>query len=1796
MAANPDNPLGNWTLSQIKKARYSTETSDDHLLLEQPIRSAVLQLLPTPKLLKLAQLAIPTYNSKNEKVKSEETSRFEVMYGNHTVYSKRFPLDVTDYESFNTMIVDFYVKQFNSRERPMILEAITYAGANVQHIIVFSNYYDNTLHPYKLKKEIVAAATFLIGKDSSILLYIACRDSHLPPDEFKRKKPGYSQTLPEEQIYLRHHELGLFLIGMIQKITSTCTNSYRIVCEAQIHDVQKAFFFYKRLLFNQIPKDHPSVEYYRIRHPKLFHDEQSDLLWLESKNAVYLTNTKILYGDHKRLIDAQRAISFAVEQVLNLDNKIQEIRPIVTHKQALFKQIYESNNTNTVISSASKTRNLRSKDHRVANRADLKEILRNIKLNEIQEVQEFDRILIRDLPVGDNSSFQCLSGIAFGVNDRFEEIRGYLSYVCKSLASFNANTKLFNYNDSLKAYKKEENKGHFTKESDLHLFHVDAIDAILQMEKIFDEKDTFYKSYYCVRDSDEIKIDCSPDEMQAIFYSLAVVEHHPLYFPDRFEFRLIATALNLRITVIQAHYCTTKQGRAAWRLQKAEDFMPYEFLQESSSQNEPHQVFVLRDNDKKYYYVESGREQSLQFLNDIERNRIGSASSLVIEMKKDRHHNYQIRTQDFDDRLFRSYRIPRQHPLFLPFILNTPKEWEEDHLTNRYNFKDIHSLGSKKWLSGTVIHDFLQFISKKMTSLDIMLVTPMQAETCVQNSGKRQTVIVSETEGDKSVPMIDLDGAQTATKLQATSVVVDGGKLLQSLRNTLKKSQYFCGVVNTEGTHWVTVEFKIPNDPVKFLELSIMDSMKKPDQVFDLNRKLTNSDWRWVVSKQWLWLISKLVFQEKLLPDIEMKVEEKDEWDDFFDKRLSAKTLSQTYPVQSDGWNCGIFALNRACRVAYCDDGFRFLNSDLLMPLEEFRIYILQKLLTADNATFNRQILKKVQSKLNKLVNAIDDTIENDDYDYMEDFDDDESLPDVDDNVLDEEMKGKRIPVSKIQTGKSPASFRKFYKYLDVPDDTISDEDKENPQEIEKEVSDNQDSDEESSVGKSDVKMKQKPKPRRLRLQLHLKQQREAKMEDVTNQDDMSVDSSDSGPQGNKSIDKDDSEEDQDDEEFKPKRKTPRKVPKKRTKSPQRKKKKRRITETDAEETRTDDEVLEEKKNDAFAALEDFDKNYTSNLPKEHQKYGIVPDLTKLNWVKQKKKGLTPNQKRNWEEYYFDGSQRNIQLAKRSIDQYFKKNLQDEKKKFRNLDEELRRIIAQMDEENLTKNAYAEAEKQYKTVRKNWIASKTAILAMEYDQKEMPIIHARDTIKAISVEEAPTAKYRGGSRYWALCEQEDGSLIKKEVPFAWLENNVEKEYISLLQEHNKEKGWLAFDGSKPKFVKNRKELDKSISKFKNIYEYTDPDTGGYIITWIRLCVEFRRKADGELDISKILYYLTHDRANHVYIQISRDELVSILRPGELKVYDVNAIVQMKENINLYEQNQKNMFATVSYDRHDREYNSDHVGNITKPQFYYVFVRDRNYQIPMVTKQIAKLKYNPISKKWLGYEKEGDDFCIVELHESWIVDNFSEDQIKYFREIAEDEYKHFCNLPVEDIIEVHPTMDISSNPIIRYKNDDNGICAFAAFASALHYLGYYDQALEIMTLSQKANEDCKIKFNSLQSIIQLIDSKKTFKTFRKKYQNKKIKNCLELKDEDHHELDIWLVVLEQTDNHCSHAVAMTGEYIFDCNTSNALPRTIEGISCCCGTTADYRKIARGYKWLTKRFNPNEWKKGKNHNKK
>ena len=104
-------------------------------------------------------------------------------------------------------------------------------------------------------------------------------------------------------------------------------------------------------------------------------------------------------------------------------------------------------------------------------------------------------------------------------------------------------------------------------------------------------------------------------------------------------------------------------------------------------------------------------------------------------------------------------------------------------------------------------------------------------------------------------------------------------------------------------------------------------------------------------------------------------------------------------------------------------------------------------------------------------------------------------------------------------------------------------------------------------------------------------------------------------------------------------------------------------------------------------------------------------------------------------------------------------------------------------------------------------------------------------------------------------------------------------------------------------------------------------------------------------------------------------------------------------------------------------------------------------------QISRIKYDSKTNtfKWIEQEASIDDPKhfnpkYINLKLNWIKDNFTQNQIAFFKQEAEHGNSWFLSIPFGDRIEIKPMMDLSSNTSILYQNNESEICAFASIIS------------------------------------------------------------------------------------------------------------------------------------------------------
>ena len=1739
--------VGSWTRDRIVNA---TKSKEGRTLLSQSLYACVHKFLPTTRLMHLSAQTIKDVGNDHQEQQTQ-TSRFEIAFGNHDNHVEDCKNnDELDSDNFSNLLTKFYIENFSADEKASIEKVLDYKKAPIQHIIIYYCYLQPSRKQQVVRKKCIAgASTFIITSQGCYLLYVAISYLYLPAS-IKSKptqlaKEAMITTDTKQPLRLRHYELGLLSLSLTQHVSYCINYNYSMVCEASLGDEQNAFFFYKRLLFNQVDKNHFMVSFMNERYPELAH-HANNLKWLVLVgNSIASTNTRMLYGEKTKLIDTRRAANFARDTVCGntfMETEYDVIKDFIISKQQLIQKLLREK-IMIEIKHSSTTRSRRSRNTKIASIDRLKEIICKSHLESVSEsdVHVDEEFVALTDNIGDNASFQCLSKIVFGDENRFQKIRELLSYVNKSIVSFRIDANHFNiHNDNVEQFCK------------------DAFNAVRRMEKCFDNDDdaAFLDNYQVVSGKfDEIlAAKNSVHTIFSVFWSLTNVLHHQKFIPGTYEFRLIASLFKLRINVVEGQ--SSENDLSKWYLKEAEVFHPYHILQQNSSINDLTDVYVLRDDRRNYYFIESRDKQHIHLdqslfdkpnsESEVEYTQLISYFNSQNKHIEDNFNQYKNLIHTFNNQDMVDFRIVGCHPNILSMILHHPFSGNEQKPVKNCNtmIAGFQSLNAGIWIDDSVIHAFFE-VNRHRHHAHTWIVTPFEAFQ-----------FRSQWFGNQQKPFCNHTYCQQKREQLNTFYCKDYDK-------KFKQCRMFSAVVNFQTTHWVVLEFELkePRKSTDQFKITVIDSMVKEKGV-SYNNQIDQFDINFLL------LISLLVITEKNHPQEPFILNNSVNpvWMSFFKKSLNFVSTHDDHPIQPDSHNCGPYCVNWVYRRLLNEHDNQFFDSSLLYDNDKhLRLFMMKQIITK-SGYFETKWYQNACRKLNEIENEIqinelgmNDLSDNDidDIDFQElktskhgeQYITEQSPPDnlygeidISYNKIAKTAKNITVDIisdDDILPDKIPKETSKpdFIPAKNIPPDSLK-EDATLPDEIHEET---------SKPHSNQVPLKKLyggKTPRKVSVK--------RKYIDKEDDDD-----------NEENVDKEHSDNDEEIEK---------------------KPKKQRIYKYKFQEDidPTWNKKLRKEEEKVFSAWEEYTQQRQITVP-DHRMADVVDRELSKTFIGRKKQDLTQRQRQNWRENAFDPSQTSILTAKNALRKFHRKKLATLKSKFdQSTDNSYKSILNQVKKFKGSKKALDQLEKKRFQLHKQWIKEKTEILLLEQDLKELPLIHVRDRIKAIRVNDKTNRGRQHKLQYIAYVENENNQMVEKEVSADWLQKNVEPEYFKLLEEHHYDKGWVAFDKDKPTLVNKNEELKDAFKSFnfRNIYEYRPTANDTWFIVWLRFAMRVKYNKNNELEYESIDYHFKHTGSSNEYRATTRNSLLEVISQDILDLYQASAFDQIKKRISDQNSGVKNIWNDVLYDRKDSLFNETEAqqGDVRFTQLAYVNVRDKHYGIAINKNQISRIKYNPITEKWFGFEKEADGSKVVELEEWWVNENLTGDQKEYLIDIAKDENKQFVKIPVQDIIDIVPTMDITGNPSIQYMNNESGVCAYASFASALYSFGFVDEGTQIMNLSEKASENVNMQFDPIRTIILGMEENQVFKFFRKIFLKKKIKKKLSVDDmnESIKQDDAFaLVVLEQTDNHMSHAVVVSKNHIYDCNTTNAMPFTLEGLNCCCGKTANFKSFHSGY---------------------
>jgi hypothetical protein len=481
----------------------------------------------------------------------------------------------------------------------------------------------------------------------------------------------------------------------------------------------------------------------------------------------------------------------------------------------------------------------------------------------------------------------------------------------------------------------------------------------------------------------------------------------------------------------------------------------------------------------------------------------------------------------------------------------------------------------------------------------------------------------------------------------------------------------------------------------------------------------------------------------------------------------------------------------------------------------------------------------------------------------------------------------------------------------------------------------------------------------------------------------------------------------------------------------------------------------------------------------------------------------------------------------------------------------------------------------------------TEIALLKIDLEYIPLFHPRDSIYAIQSRDILVGS-KVEKKYIVAVQQENGERLTKEVTLEWLQEAFEPEVFEYFMKHEEEKGWVVLTNGNPALVDIDDDDLDALYQGQQIFTYQNPEKT-VRVNAVKAHIFMDTKISKRIDqkANSTAWFIKTEKSNNAYIYVKPEELKDIMSDATFIEMETQAKARAIADCNNRQQfGHAPDYSDRYFDTSDKEYWTaiNNLGDRDHVQIFYWDLKTDKlkhlvYSYNETKTQISRLRYRIEDDTWHGYQIV--DKKVVVLETIWVMQQFPEDVIDRCIDEARRGNREFIRLPVGDVIEVVPTMDISRNPIVKYQQGNLDICAFASLASALFHLGWTEEAKLLYNFGVEwtlFHEDSIDK--SLENIARFIPKQKIFKHFRSKYEQRKIKYDYDI-FQPVLQNEIRLIVIIMSDNSETHAVTVVNNYVFDANCTNALPRTQEGLDCCCGVDANFVSVSRGYHWVDKK---------------
>ena len=1743
----PSEPtdIGQWKENEMSLS--TIYDSNKNCLLSQDLFEASFKFYSNLSLKLLSELKTTTYDEvtkllvpKAKLGSPSKNRRFIVDVGHHKYHEDNYTnrpcmrlhnREVEQHDSFREAIENHYQWCFKSNEIPFIAKALD--RENIIHVVIYNRFYKTINRVGKEVEPIyklVAAATFVIADSSSTLLYIGVNGD----DFFKSDYYQFVGTTKQKPIQYKNQSLGTFMLCMVQKIVYCVTNSHAVIAQVKNHKDEGAIYYYLQRYFKIIHQAHHLIYENKLKFGNDIYQEVHGLVYMISRGPIYLITPYFMktVSNHEFIEDA---ISLGVKYLLDLPdfkNDIfeKESYPLYTHCNA---ELCNTENKSVIVPiDDSETQSLTN--YIVTKEDDSDKVIHvnTVFWERVLEKQQLEIINVssESKPQRKQYLYKVMALILFDDENRHADLRCFFYYIfqCIGFMSPITNCPLFDYDKRSQKHKDND---------PIYNFQCSVIKAVELCEHLFgvDEIKKFN-----LLESTAAKHSGAENIQNAISY-LSNKQFNLLYPGSHLELLLFGEIFNIDFSIYfgySLHFKGVQNNIRKWIIKKQDENSSLNNLFHLSKKKiTKANIPLLFIDDTRYLIVGNKSIMSLLEYNETKINLMCSTWINTFQEKQFNPNSedlsvgpYAISNINFNYNELIHYSIKVKYRFIITMILDPKLSWVIKNLSLVPKLKlkiyDFLSLRPTTYTSSSILNAYIDHIKTLKPDSNCCLISSDILEAYVINDRVRN-----------------------------------------NFKDNVSKYKHYSTILNVDSNHWVCVEFKFDGNKQDKITIFVADS----NYQVNADRYVKYENLR--QCKSFFLFINDLCIKQN--DNYNLDYEHKLAMDgspDIYDAWKNAVNLKFGSHIeeQTNGFDCGICCLRRM-RHMYLSGHFssqvpkqpKFIDQ---CTTRQFRLLILQSLLPVDlkqdlHPTLIAEIVKSKSKDIKTSVqhetgltssedevdeiNLLADEIKSSqDIPFDEDMDDSVQIlnpPVADINDLEIEETLSNPPVDIIENDPSAIGNPEIESMVSIPpvlhqyvrkvrkqgattDSSTSS------------ISDNQ---EMSETGDADVSDDESGS---------------------TQSDDKS--STHSARSGEEALATEQEE-----------------IP-------------------NADEEIIDDESIHDR---IGPKLSDLITRYDENQPNPNKReIDSVSDQLVTRLVKKHKKRLNPSQKKDWEQYAFDESQQSDLAAYNAI----KNALANETRK---LEGELEEITIRFERKNniLINTPPGEVantlRKELKSISNEWVFCKTQLLLNNYRSKCSHYFHPFNNIKAVKkdIKKDINNKNTIEETYYAYVINEQGKEITKRVDPQFIRDKLSKDYLNYFDKHQEQKGWLCFD--KDDILETQSPDDEFKKKQKTLAKSYRYNTNGDGDTILYLRVNFVMESEGPRTNKTFLYksdsltfhyktcrsryYKRFSNRNEVDdldpIPLGEQQNINfldIIGRSDMDIDDLKIPLSdkllfkaLKNSIN--EHKAQRISNKRLIDRYDPEFKNEDQGILGKIQMNYVNTRCRNFKM-QEHYQISRIRFNVKKNEWEGVQFENDQtLSVVKLNEKWVISNFPKYH-KFFKAKSIEGSNKFLQVPIGDVIDVHPTMDISNNPSVKYLQGQNDICVFASLASILHFNGMILEA-EIVFNMRNDNIFKKNACKIIQTLLQIIQQDKRFKTFRRYYRNIKLDKNHDIFSHSILDGEFKLIVIKSDDNQMSHAVCLSNKFIFDSNVSKCLPMTREGINCCCGKNHNYIGILFGY---------------------